>query len=422
MQSFIPTSTRLCFAISLAASMAVIASESSDGDGARILSVETNGRDNPQCGSPTSPCRTIGTALANAQNGDTILVGPGLYGDINGDGDFEDAGEETPDHSQHCVICIRKSIRLLSLHGPLATIINGDGSFFSVDNLPASELRLAIIFAGDVVFGIKDHGFTLRRQIRGVDVAGGPGDVVIAGHVAHELDLYSFRSDRAEGPIELSDNVASGGDGTFEVRGAGNARVRVKRNTATDGQFGFILQGPLRAEVTGNVARNGQSGFVINTSDVRLEHNIAIENTIGVVVNGDRNRIVKNVIMDVITDGSSFGLFILSGSDNRVQRNDIFGNRGNQLQQVNCGLANFTGTTVLATNNYWGAPTGPGDDPADTVGPSCDFDTPGSVTIFEPFATRPFSRRIARANLLDAHEDGKLEDLANAVREHALSR
>jgi hypothetical protein len=196
----------------------------------------------------------------------------------------------------------------------------------------------------------------------------------------------------------------------------------VKRNTSTDAQVAFDIQGPLRAEVTGNIARNAQGGFVFNTSNARMEHNIAIENIQGVVVAGDRNRIVENVIIDVIDDGSSTGLVIASGSDNRVQRNDIFGHRGITVQRVNCGLVNGTGNTVLATNNYWGAPTGPGDDPADNVGPSCDSDTPGSVTVFEPFATRPFSRRIARANLLDAREDGKLEDLANAVREHALSR
>ena len=46
----------------------------------------------------------------------------------------------------------------------------------------------------------------------------------------------------------------------------------------------------------------------------------------------------------------------------------------------NCGLANFTGQTINAANSYWGAPTGPGADPADVA---CGND---------PVTTTPFSR------------------------------
>jgi hypothetical protein len=40
---------------------------------------------------------------------------------------------------------------------------------------------------------------------------------------------------------------------------------------------------------------------------------------------------------------------------------------------------------VMAQNNFWGAPTGPGPDPADMV---CDFDP--AKTVVSPFSTKEF--------------------------------
>src|SRR5262249_19176887 len=60
-------------------------------------SVANNGVDSPTCGtSRTNPCRSISQALANAGDGDTISVGAGRYGDLNGDGAFTLPGAEQP--------------------------------------------------------------------------------------------------------------------------------------------------------------------------------------------------------------------------------------------------------------------------------------------------------------------------------------
>ena len=62
---------------------------------ANTLSVANNGLDSATCGSSAAPCRSISQAIANASEGDTIVVGPGRYGDLNGNRIFGEVGEET---------------------------------------------------------------------------------------------------------------------------------------------------------------------------------------------------------------------------------------------------------------------------------------------------------------------------------------
>jgi len=61
---------------------------------AKKILVTNNAIDSLTCGTKTEPCRSISQAIDNANTGDHILVGPGRYGDLNGDGDFNDPGEE----------------------------------------------------------------------------------------------------------------------------------------------------------------------------------------------------------------------------------------------------------------------------------------------------------------------------------------
>ena len=55
------------------------------------------GSDSGSCGTSSSPCRSISQAIENATDGDTIWVGPGHYGDVNGDGNFTGPGDEQPE-------------------------------------------------------------------------------------------------------------------------------------------------------------------------------------------------------------------------------------------------------------------------------------------------------------------------------------
>jgi hypothetical protein len=75
--------------------------------------VSVNGTDGPSCGvTSTSACRSITQAIDLAAPGDTILVGPGRYGDLNCNGVLGEPGEKlgylTPPVSCGCVLRIEK--------------------------------------------------------------------------------------------------------------------------------------------------------------------------------------------------------------------------------------------------------------------------------------------------------------------------
>ena len=70
------------------------ADERDAGRQADTWNVANYGLDTGGCGKRQAPCRSITQALSLARDGDTILVGPGRYGDVNRDGDLDDAGKK----------------------------------------------------------------------------------------------------------------------------------------------------------------------------------------------------------------------------------------------------------------------------------------------------------------------------------------
>src|SRR4051812_32658563 len=93
-----------------------------------LVYVANNGIDAHGCGARAEPCRSITQAMANAANGSIIVVGPGRYGDLNGDGKFDAPGEEHPQSREYqpspgvpidlaCVVCILKPLQFVSTYG-----------------------------------------------------------------------------------------------------------------------------------------------------------------------------------------------------------------------------------------------------------------------------------------------------------------
>ena len=134
---------------------------------AATLRTSNLGTDSSTCGASASPCRSISQAIVNASDGDTIWVGPGHYGDVNGDG-FTGPGDEQPDPNggaqslpnapYGCIVCITKALHIYSTDGAALTFIEAnastgsnstvmilrDGGDFGA-RITASRLRVAIL-------------------------------------------------------------------------------------------------------------------------------------------------------------------------------------------------------------------------------------------------------------------------------------
>lgn len=197
---------------------------SAPADGA-ILHVASNGIDGASCGGKTSPCRSISQAIANVSDGDRIVVGPGRYGDLNGDSDFMDTGDEAAEFGGCvCMIKVDKSISLESSDGAAVTVLD----------VARADIRAVVIEADGVVFGKSRRGFTLLNSRREGVITQDTSNVTVAGNLA-------------------IGNGTNGND-AFKIAGTGHT-------------------------ITENVAiGNARSGFGINGQGITITNNVASSN------------------------------------------------------------------------------------------------------------------------------------------------
>jgi parallel beta-helix repeat protein len=351
---------------------------------AKVL-VAVNGSDETGCGTSARPCRTIGRAIAVALPGDTIEVGPGRYGDANGDGDFGDAGDEPAEIGTgcNCVIHVDKPLVLVSRDGAGATLVDGTG-------IPSPDL--VRVDAAGSTFGKRKHGFTLRRAADAgfrssaarVNVAGnvallgsgngfevfGDGSSVV-GNRAVDNDAQGFNVQFTDGVIR--DNFALGNASNGFSADGNNT---ITGNTAIEnGGDGFHLNGR-DSVLQGNAALgNGKTGFNLSGGNL-LTGSIASGNHRGVELDDD-DVVTKNAIVS----NEGVGIVDRDGNGGQVTKNSIFGNHfatDDLIVGGNCGvlLGVAVQTAPLLSQNFWGSAAGPGSDPADAL---CTF-APLSVT------------------------------------------
>jgi parallel beta-helix repeat protein len=321
---------------------------------AKALEVANNGIDSATCGSSAAPCRSISQAIVHASEGDTIVVGPGHYGDLNGNGIFGEPGEEAADvGSCSCMIKINKRLTLVSSGGAAATVLDVNG--FVVTSQSGFQPHGVVIQADGVVFGGKSRGFTIINSLHsGLFVGGNISNVRVAGNIATQNGAVGANAFQIQGSGHtISGNIAhSNASGGFGIQGSGHT---VRDNVASDNRTGFELVAS-SGEFTRNVASgNGVFGGInVVSSELEIRRNAVIGN------GGDGIRV--------------------SQSDVTITENNIF---GNGTLSNNCGLTNLTGPALMALKNFWGAASGPGPDPADAI---C-----GDATIVDPVATKPFN-------------------------------
>jgi len=356
------------------AAFAVLACAGSAHAAGNTLYVATNGTDDATCGPDgMAPCRSISRAIAHASAGDQIIVGPGLYGDVNRDALVDpsgDSGEENrvmvPEvqcpvggvSTIWALINIDKTLTIVSRDGAGATIIEAGGQFF--------QNYIGVnITANGVVFGKRGKGFTIRNGAIAVNVNGGVASTSVQGNIA-ECQM-GFVAGSCDGSVMASGTV-------------------LKANTAvSNSTVGFQVFDDT-AVVSGNLAKaNLYTGFVVGGAGVVVTKNIAVDGlyrgywlfaTPGLVFS--KNAAIGNV---------DAGVFLMSAGTTPVAMsiasNTLFGNGERpQYPPANCGLtiqnAGSQMLTVNADGNWWGAASGPGADPADAAGGTC---TAGAVTL-----------------------------------------
>jgi hypothetical protein len=351
---------------------------------ARIIHVENNGVDRTSCGTVELPCRTISRAIAIHPNDNQvgIEVGPGLYGDVNGDG-IASGPEEEP-LVNGSIVTIDKTTVVYSRSGPAVTIIKAPAnpSITAVVSLPTPAGNL-----GGVRVGLAPIGFTIigtgNPNARGVLATN--GEHSIGGNVVLNAGFAGFDIQPDARVVRLERNVSTGNDVGFRVSTPnGSGAVVMFFNTATaNNQAGFLVSGTGRHTINDNRAIANGTGFDLDGGPHEFRVNVALGNSqSGIVYRGSQGSIFfsNNVIANAI-EGFRFG----NGSRGNILRaNNIF---GNGTAGIGCGLRNETGLVVDAIDNYWGGTRGPGKDPADRAYIDCE--SPGSDTRAIPFGTRP---------------------------------
>jgi hypothetical protein len=353
------------------------------------LYVAANGVDSAACGEKKSPCRSISRAIQNAINGDTIVVGPGRYGDLNGDGVFDDPGDEAAEVGGgcYCMIKVNKLLTIEAQDGAAATVLDAGGADLNV---------VRIEFSG-TVFGKKKKGFTLTQAgSSGLFILPSAAGVRVIGNVAIANGTIGFNVN-GSGNV-LTGNVASA-NRFYGFYFDGNGNVFTGNVASVNGGDGFSFNGNGHV-LTGNVANaNSSNGFYFNGSGHVLTGNVASANGFsGFNFSGSGHVLTGNSAL--VNKRSGIFIFNSEGVDSAtITKNNLFGNNGQQSYSfTNCGLLNQSGNSISAPNNFWGVAAGPGTlnspqpEPADNV---CDSPySLGSNTTFAPFSAKEFKVKV----------------------------
>ena len=399
--------------------------------GAATLNVATDGVDGGGCGAKDDPCRSINFAIGVASPGDKIVVGPGTY----------TAATEPAAACGTCLIFVDKEVQLESATGAGTTIIDAQNQSLDVIEVDAgaSDARIGKKKKGFTLTRSLDrNGVLVNAGAAGVRIQGNvatangeagfdnANDELIADNVASgngsagfltrasssgaklqrnmssDNDAAGFRSEAASGPTSYDKNQAlENSSAGYDLDGALGT---FKNNQAVrNGARGYDFRNQIGATVQSNLAQgNAGEGFDLTLSnDNTLIGNVAASNNVGFeITSGTGNVFTKNASVgnrshgfniqssggdSVLTDNASIGNtgtgLRSTASPITIEGNNFF---GNDDADANCGVETDTGTAVVATNNYWGAATGPGPDPADDA---CAIS--GSITS-APFAASAF--------------------------------
>jgi hypothetical protein len=320
------------------------------------IHVANNGTDAVKCGTAAAPCRTIGRALLAAPPGGVVEVQPGIYGDVNEDGEADGTGEDETAVGGNMLL-LDQSVTVRSTAGPAATVIRCP-----------SNLSIAIE-GTTATLGDKINGFTLLDCTVRVD----PGEGIAATVAGNRL-------------------IGKGvGTGIEVFSGTG---VQVANNHCIGFTEGIVFSGTIRAVAVGNTVAGNSTGIRDSGEGTHLRRNLVIGNGIaGLDLQGildattdtpaivEENSVIGNAASAIPAARGGIIVSGLDADDIDINNNNIF---GNTAPDENCGIRDESSddsATLDATGNFWGATTGPGPHPADlTCGLAGTIDTSSFLT------------------------------------------
>ncbi|HEY2387399.1 MAG TPA: NosD domain-containing protein [Candidatus Binatia bacterium] len=321
-----------------------------------MLHVAGNGVDGPSCGiggpSPcggkANPCRSITCAIRVAAAGDAIVVGPGVYGDLNQNGTLNETGEEGGEAYAPgcaCVVAVNKPVSITSSDGAASTIIEAR-TVNVVQNV------LVITEGGE--FGKPGKGFTVTQTQQST----GDGIVIDSTNVKVRGNEVVGRETALLSAVGI-DTVAA------------PETILIEANHVVGWGVG------IRAQSTGKTLRANQVATNIHGIEAAaglVVGNVATQNSeVGISLSGP----VTATGNAAYGNGSEGGFRVLGSFTGTLEKNNIYGN--------GCGLENLGILGLSVAKNFWGAAIRPGPDPADDV---CDLD--GGTTSAPQPASKPF--------------------------------
>ncbi|MBC8028417.1 MAG: right-handed parallel beta-helix repeat-containing protein [Steroidobacteraceae bacterium] len=344
---------------------------------AGTIHVAANGVDAAGCGSFAAPCRTIGRGLESARVNDTVLVRPGVYGDVDRNGTLGGVGEEIP--TALGTLRIAKPVKLLSTSGAATTVIIGSADLSATFEIASNGVTIGGPGEGFTIVGGRDHG-VVTDNVTGMRIAGN----VVTGAPFAGLFVSS------SGVVEISDNDVHGNlqAGIIAMSLLDSARVLVRRNKVHSNGSGIVSSTFGPHEISANeISNNAFDGISVAFAPSLVFRNVVVGNGRGIssgTWSPDRPPSAgPTIARNTIIGNREVGLLVSAGPVAvKLRENNVYGNGIDPGYFANCGLANFTGMALIATNTYWGAATGPGADPADAT---CGNDPVSTI----PFATRP---------------------------------